>query len=225
MLQAVSQIRAVAVFEELRRRHPELAYGVRRTLKRRIRAWRAQHGPQREVIFRQVHEPGRMGLSDFTKMGDLGVEAVYQDEALTKPAAITKNGRPRTVLISAEKYERLTRRDRRVITAGEVPDRQIAALREAKVPDRFADLDSELKDWKPRASRIRAPVSSFATPISGSPSMNEFAWPGPDLRPVPGRDDSTIVHGTLPPKFFAHVRDRFLGRIPDSKAQTVKRTN
>jgi len=32
------------------------------------------HGPEREVIFRQVHEPGRrMGLSDFTEMGDLGV--------------------------------------------------------------------------------------------------------------------------------------------------------
>jgi hypothetical protein len=74
MLQAAPQIRAVAVFEELRRRHPVLAYGVRRTLERRIRAWRAQYGPQREVIFRQVHEPGRMGLSDFTEMGDLGVE-------------------------------------------------------------------------------------------------------------------------------------------------------
>lgn len=54
---------------------------------------------------------------------------------------------------------------------------------------------------------------------------NEFAWPGPDLRPLPGRDDSTVVHGTLPPKFFAHVRDRFLGRIADAKAQMVKRTD
>ena len=25
------------------------------------------------MIFRQVHEPGRMGLSDFTEMGDLAV--------------------------------------------------------------------------------------------------------------------------------------------------------
>ena len=74
---------------------------------------------------------------------------LYQDEALKKPVAITKNGRRRTVLISAEEYERLKRRDRRVITAGEVSARQIAALREAKVPDRFADLDAELKNWKP----------------------------------------------------------------------------
>jgi len=33
----------------------------------------ALHGPEQEVIFRQVHEPGRLGLSDFTDMGHLGV--------------------------------------------------------------------------------------------------------------------------------------------------------
>ncbi len=54
---------------------------------------------------------------------------------------------------------------------------------------------------------------------------NEFVWPGPDLRPLPGRDDSTIVHGALPPKFFAHVRDKFLERIAHDKAQTVKRAD
>ncbi len=74
---------------------------------------------------------------------------LYQDQALTKPVAITKNGRPRTVLISAEEYGRLKRRDRRALAAGEVSERQVAALREAKVPDRFADLDAELKTWKP----------------------------------------------------------------------------
>lgn len=73
----------------------------------------------------------------------------YQDQALTKPVAITKNGRQRTVLISAEEYERLKRRDRRVLAAGEISERQVAALRGAKVPDRFTDLDAELKTWKP----------------------------------------------------------------------------
>ncbi|EQD63072.1 integrase catalytic subunit, partial [mine drainage metagenome] len=73
LLRAAPGIRAVTVFEELTRRYPELPRGVRRTLERRIRAWRAKHGPERDVIFRQVHEPGRMGLSDFTEMGDLGV--------------------------------------------------------------------------------------------------------------------------------------------------------
>jgi hypothetical protein len=73
MLQAAPALRPVAVFEELQRRHPELPSGVRRTLERRIRAWRAQHGSDQEVVFRQVHEPGRVGLSDFTEMADLGV--------------------------------------------------------------------------------------------------------------------------------------------------------
>ena len=66
-------IRSVAIFDELRRRHAELDPGARRALERRVRAWRAQHGEERDVMFRQVHEAGRMGLSDFTEMGDLAV--------------------------------------------------------------------------------------------------------------------------------------------------------
>lgn len=73
MLEAAPGLRPVAIFEELLRRHPDLGAGVRRTLERRIRAWRALHGPEREVVFRQRHEPGRLGLSDFTDAGGLGV--------------------------------------------------------------------------------------------------------------------------------------------------------
>ena len=73
MLTATPELRAVAIFDEMQRRHPELSVGARRTLERRIRSWRAVHGPDQEVIFRQIHEPGRMGLSDFTDMADLGV--------------------------------------------------------------------------------------------------------------------------------------------------------
>jgi hypothetical protein len=73
MLKAAPSLRPIAVFEELRRRHPDMSPGMRRTLERRIRAWRAVHGPEQEVIFRQEHPPGRVGLSDFTNMGDLGV--------------------------------------------------------------------------------------------------------------------------------------------------------
>jgi transposase InsO family protein len=73
MLKAAPGLRAVAIFEEMQRRHPHLSPGARRTLERRIRSWRARHGADQEVIFRQVHEPGRMGLSDFTDMADLGI--------------------------------------------------------------------------------------------------------------------------------------------------------
>lgn len=73
MLQAAPGLRPVAIFEEMQRRHPELSPGIRRTIERRIRAWRALHGAERDVIFRQIHEPGRMGLSDFTDMAELQV--------------------------------------------------------------------------------------------------------------------------------------------------------
>ena len=36
------------------------------------------NGPDREVIFRQEHPPGRMGLSDFTEVADLGVTVAGQ---------------------------------------------------------------------------------------------------------------------------------------------------
>ena len=72
-MKAAPGLRSVAIFEEMLRRYPELGAGIRRTLERRIRAWRAIHGEEQEVIFRQVHEPGRTGLSDFTDMGDVGI--------------------------------------------------------------------------------------------------------------------------------------------------------
>ena len=76
LLETSPGLRPVAVYEELLRRHPELGTGIRRTLERRIRAWRAEHGPEQEVIFRQIHTPGKMGLSDCTAMGKLGVTVV-----------------------------------------------------------------------------------------------------------------------------------------------------
>jgi hypothetical protein len=42
-------------------------------MERRIARWRALNGPDRDVIFRQEHPPGRIGLSDFTDMGALGI--------------------------------------------------------------------------------------------------------------------------------------------------------
>ena len=73
LLKSGPRLRPVAIFDEIRRRHPEIGTGIRRTLERRIRTWRALHGAEQDVIFRQEHPPGRLGLSDFTGMTDHGV--------------------------------------------------------------------------------------------------------------------------------------------------------
>jgi hypothetical protein len=39
---------------------------------------------------------------------------------------------------------------------------------------------------------------------------NDFVWPGPDLRPRPGEQPNRFDYGMLPPRFFAHIRDRVL---------------
>lgn len=78
MLEAAPGLRPIGISEELRRRYPETVFGSRRTLERRIRDWRAMNGQDREVIFRQVHEAGRLGLSDFTCMDDLTVSIAGQ---------------------------------------------------------------------------------------------------------------------------------------------------
>jgi len=38
----------------------------KRTLQRRVEQWKALHGPAREVMFLQHHQPGVLGISDFT---------------------------------------------------------------------------------------------------------------------------------------------------------------
>jgi len=73
MLKASPGIRAIAVVGEIRRRHPEISPGIRRTLERRIRTWRALAGPEQDVMFRQEHPPGHLGLSDFTDTMVLGI--------------------------------------------------------------------------------------------------------------------------------------------------------
>jgi transcriptional regulator with XRE-family HTH domain len=62
------------VFGLLCERHPgRYQDGQLRTLQRHIAAWRAQYGPEREVMFPQLHEPGEAAQSDFTYMNSLDV--------------------------------------------------------------------------------------------------------------------------------------------------------
>jgi PHD/YefM family antitoxin component YafN of YafNO toxin-antitoxin module len=71
------------------------------------------------------------------------------DKALSEPVTITKNGRDRLVMLSAEEYARLKRRDRRVVRLEDFTDEEMALIAKADVPAQHAHLDDELKDWHP----------------------------------------------------------------------------
>jgi prevent-host-death family protein len=71
------------------------------------------------------------------------------DRALTEAVTITRNGRDWLVLVSVEEYERLKRRDRRVMRVGELSEAEWAAIAASEVPAEYAYLDAELEGWKP----------------------------------------------------------------------------
>jgi hypothetical protein len=48
-----------------------LGIGIRRTLERRIRAWRAIHATSRRSTSARPTNPGQAGLSDFIDMGEI----------------------------------------------------------------------------------------------------------------------------------------------------------
>jgi hypothetical protein len=67
-------LQATTLFGLLGDRRPgHYQAGQLRGLQRQIAVWRAQYGPEREVMFPQVHEPGVAAQSDFTHMSDLEV--------------------------------------------------------------------------------------------------------------------------------------------------------
>ena len=72
-------LQANTLFAWLQQRYPgRFSHGQLRTLQRRIRHWRADAGPSKEVFFSQIHHPGRLGASDFTHMTGLNVTLAGQ---------------------------------------------------------------------------------------------------------------------------------------------------
>jgi PHD/YefM family antitoxin component YafN of YafNO toxin-antitoxin module len=55
------------------------------------------------------------------------------DKALSEPVTITENGRDRLVMLSAEEYARLKRRDRRVVRLEEFTDEEMVLIAKGSV--------------------------------------------------------------------------------------------
>jgi hypothetical protein len=79
MLRREPRLKPMTLFEHLQEQYPGEYPQVLRTLQRRVSTWKALHGPAPAVMFMLRHEPGVMGLSDFTQL---------------KGMEITLNGQP-----------------------------------------------------------------------------------------------------------------------------------
>ncbi len=67
-------LEAKTLMEWLMEQHPDrFHYAQVRTLQRRVRDWRALHGPDKEVFFPQQLQPGKQSQSDYTYCNELGV--------------------------------------------------------------------------------------------------------------------------------------------------------
>jgi hypothetical protein len=53
--------------------------------------------------------------------------------------------------------------------------------------------------------------------------INDFLWPGYDLRPVPGSQPARVEYGVLPPRFFDKVRTAFLALAQARRVKHVPR--
>lgn len=73
-LQHDPALQAKALFSLLIEQHPDrYTPGQLRTFQRHVAHWRALHGPDKDVVFEQIHLPGRLAQSDFTDMRELQI--------------------------------------------------------------------------------------------------------------------------------------------------------
>lgn len=54
--------------------------------------------------------------------------------------------------------------------------------------------------------------------------VNEFVWPGPDLRLVPGAKEASIRHGFLPAKVFGAVTSKLVSCARERRLRQTRRS-
>ncbi len=82
----------------------------------------------------------RVSATEFQKKVGL-----YQDMALIEPLTVTRNGRAKIVVLSAEEYHSLKRRDREVLRVEDLSAQDLEAIASAAPPAEAASFDHEVE--------------------------------------------------------------------------------
>jgi hypothetical protein len=74
LLEKAPNLTPTTLFEDLQDRHPgRFPNKHKRSFQRQVKKWKALHGADKTVMFRQSKEAGRLGLSDFTELKDITI--------------------------------------------------------------------------------------------------------------------------------------------------------
>ncbi len=98
--------------------------------------WRAKCGAQPDVSRTQTAWPFQIGKR----------RGFLSDKALSEPVTITRNGRDRLVLVSAEAFQRLSRHAPRARRIEELTDDELKMISEARVSAEHDHLNALLDD-------------------------------------------------------------------------------
>jgi len=158
--------------------HEHFKKGQLRTMQRRVRDWRALHGPAKEVYFEQVHPPGEQAALDFTSGNELGV--TIRGEAflhLLFELVLVASSWTWACVAFSESFEALVQGLQRALWAlGGVPhqltlDNMSAATHDLRkgrgrgLNKRFADVCDHLGFEKVRRINVRAAHENGAVEV------------------------------------------------------------
>jgi len=109
-LKAEPRLLAKTLFDWLRRQHPGRFFDShRRTFERRVRQWRALHGPGKAIMFRQMHSAGDLAASDFTHMNSLNITIAGQRfDHLVYHFVLTYSNWESVTVCASESFEALS---------------------------------------------------------------------------------------------------------------------
>ena len=109
-LAAEPRLVAKTLFDWLRQQHPGRFFDShRRTFERRVRQWRALHGPGKAIMFRQIHDAGDLAASDFTNMNSLNITIAGQPfDHLVYHFVLTYSNWESVTVCASESFEALS---------------------------------------------------------------------------------------------------------------------
>ena len=156
-LQQSPGLQAKTIFQSLQRQYPgQFQDGQLRTLQRHIKQWRATDGPAKEIYFEQVHHPGDLCASDYTRMGSLGVTIGGQPfEHLLYHFVLTYSNWESVTLCYSESFESLSNGFQNAISQlGAVPNRHRT--------DRLSAAVNNLSETRDFTSRYQGLMDHYA---------------------------------------------------------------